>query len=78
MYQSKLVKNNSIPKRTHRCIETFVFSTWEGYVNTTGGNNYVFNYTDHLGNIRLSYTQDPTTQVLTILEENHYYPLDEA
>jgi RHS repeat-associated protein len=32
----------------------------------------VYNYTDHLGNIRLSYTQSGTE--LKILEENHYYP----
>jgi len=32
------------------------------------------NYTDHLGNIRLSYTQDPQTGILAILEEQHYYP----
>lgn len=52
----------------------------EGYVNNTlvsGTNtyNYVFNYTDHLGNIRLSYAQDPTNPtLLKTLEENHYYP----
>lgn len=58
----------------------------EGYVKATaitgaGGAisnyryNYVFNYTDHLGNIRLSYAQDPSNiNVLKILEENHYYP----
>jgi RHS repeat-associated protein len=47
----------------------------EGYVKkTTNSYNYVFNYTDHLGNIRLSYTKDPATNVLTILEENNYYP----
>lgn len=34
----------------------------------------MFNYTDHLGNIRLSYTQDPVSQVLKVIEENHYYP----
>jgi len=32
------------------------------------------NYTDHLGNVRLSYTQDPQTGALAILEEQHYYP----
>ncbi|MDD3014658.1 MAG: hypothetical protein PHC34_13235 [Candidatus Gastranaerophilales bacterium] len=49
--------------------------TSEGYVSVTGTNyNYVFNYTDHLGNIRLSYTKDPTTGVLKILEQSHYYP----
>ena len=55
------------------------FRTSEGYVQNTvssGQNNYnyVYNYTDHLGNIRLSYTKNPSTGVLTILEENQYYP----
>ena len=54
----------------------------EGYVNATESTtkgvgymfNYVFNYIDHLGNIRLSYSKDPATNVLKIIEENHYYP----
>ncbi len=51
----------------------------EGYVNNTlilgeSNYNYVFNYTDHLGNIRLSYGIDPATNTLKIIEENHYYP----
>jgi RHS repeat-associated protein len=51
----------------------------EGYVNVTEfksrlNYNYVFNYTDHLGNIRLSYATDPTTATLKVIEENHYYP----
>ena len=55
------------------------FPTSEGYVDNTvvsGVNtyNYVFNYTDHLGNVRLSYTKYPNSTVLTILSENHYYP----
>jgi RHS repeat-associated protein len=36
--------------------------------------SYVYNYTDHLGNIRLSYSRDPDTQQLKIVEQNHYYP----
>ena len=51
----------------------------EGYVNAVygktsviGGFSYVFNYTDHLGNIRLSYTW--VNNALQIMEENHYYP----
>ncbi len=36
--------------------------------------SYVYNYTDQLGNIRLSYAQDPDTQQLKIVEQNHYYP----
>ncbi|MET0944222.1 MAG: RHS repeat-associated core domain-containing protein, partial [Flavobacterium sp.] len=37
--------------------------------------NYVFNYTDHLGNIRLSYGVNPNFPSKTmIFEENNYYP----
>jgi RHS repeat-associated protein len=36
--------------------------------------SYVYNYLDHLGNIRLSYGKDPSNGVLRIIEENHYYP----
>jgi RHS repeat-associated protein len=51
------------------------FPTAEGYVKNTGGAlSYVFQYKDHLGNIRLSFAKNPTTQVLEIIEENNYYP----
>jgi RHS repeat-associated protein len=51
----------------------------EGYVNVIESDstyvfNYVFNYTDHLGNIRMSYGLDPNQGVLKILEETNYYP----
>ncbi|UPT71589.1 MAG: RHS repeat-associated core domain-containing protein [Flavobacterium sp. JAD_PAG50586_2] len=38
--------------------------------------NYVYQYKDHLGNIRMSYGVDPEEEEVTlkILEENHYYP----
>jgi RHS repeat-associated protein len=36
--------------------------------------NYTYQYKDHLGNIRLNYGKDPETNVLRVLEENHYYP----
>jgi RHS repeat-associated protein len=54
--------------------------TSQGYVNATTirGNyrfNYVYNYLDHLGNVRLSYGRDPQARnEIKILEENHYYP----
>ncbi|WP_333663627.1 DUF6443 domain-containing protein [Chishuiella changwenlii] len=50
------------------------FSTTEGYVNVTNGTafNYVYNYKDHLGNVRLSYQKE--NNGLKILEENNYYP----
>jgi RHS repeat-associated protein len=36
--------------------------------------DYVYQYKDHLGNIRINYTFDLETSSLKILEENHYYP----
>uniref|UniRef100_UPI002616A91C RHS repeat domain-containing protein n=1 Tax=Flavobacterium sp. TaxID=239 RepID=UPI002616A91C len=51
------------------------FPTAEGYVEfkEPGRLFYVYNYTDHLGNVRMSYT-DNGVAVPKILEENHYYP----
>jgi len=56
------------------------FSHPEGYVmpDGQGGYDYVYNYLDHLGSVRLSYTDadgngsiDPATE---LIEENNYYP----
>ncbi|EJL72586.1 RHS repeat-associated core domain protein containing protein [Chryseobacterium populi] len=45
--------------------------TSEGYYNFEN-NKYIYNYTDHLGNIRLSYTNNGSGA--QIIEENNYYP----
>ncbi|WP_374174306.1 DUF6443 domain-containing protein [Flavobacterium tructae] len=46
------------------------FSQPEGYVrNNSGVYEYIYQYKDHLGNIRLSYNKS-----LNIIEENNYYP----
>ncbi len=54
------------------------FPTAEGYVkNTAGLYSYVFNYTDHLGNVRLSYSDSDKNGIIAtteILEESNYYP----
>jgi RHS repeat-associated protein len=68
-----------IKKTASEPVELQFFPTAEGYVKNTpvSGTNsysYVFNYTDHLGNVRLSYTKDATTGSLKILEESNYYP----
>lgn len=50
------------------------FSTSEGYVAYNAGvYSYVFQYKDHLGNVRLSYAKN-AQNVLEIIEENNYYP----
>lgn len=50
------------------------FNHPEGYVTPDGqgGYEYVYQYKDHLGNVRLSYTDNNGT--LEIIEENNYYP----
>nr|WP_315244348.1 RHS repeat-associated core domain-containing protein [uncultured Flavobacterium sp.] len=53
------------------------FTHPEGYVEyNTGTFNYIYQYKDHLGNVRLSYKDisQTSTPSLQILEENSYYP----
>jgi RHS repeat-associated protein len=47
--------------------------TSEGYYNFEN-NKYIYNYTDHLGNVRLSYFRNGTNGSAEVLEENNYYP----
>ncbi len=56
--------------------ELSFFPHTEGYVKVTEGNyfNYIYNYTDHLGNVRMSWTWHKKSGSLAIMEENHYYP----
>ncbi|MFN7015057.1 MAG: RHS repeat-associated core domain-containing protein, partial [Bacteroidia bacterium] len=55
-------------------IELICMTCRPAAITYTTSYDYVFNYTDHLGNIRLSYTVDPVYGDLKVLEENHYYP----
>jgi RHS repeat-associated protein len=45
--------------------------TSEGYYNFEN-NKYIYSYTDHLGNVRLSYTKNGSGT--EIIEENNFYP----
>ncbi len=56
------------------------FNHAEGYVSpdNTGSFKYTYQYKDHLGNVRLSYTDNNGDGVITpsseIIEESNYYP----
>ncbi|WP_344787352.1 RHS repeat-associated core domain-containing protein, partial [Postechiella marina] len=53
------------------------FNHAEGYVDISNGYEYVYQYKDHLGNVRLSYKDSNNNGSVTsseILEENNYYP----
>ncbi|WP_396179843.1 hypothetical protein [Flavobacterium sp.] len=77
----KLIKRVSTPEKQTETVYSNGFQyqdtklqhfpTAEGYVSVVEGKiNYVYNYTDHLGNIRLSYGLDPEVQgQLKILAE---------
>lgn len=54
--------------------EGYAKATFGGTAPSTGRYNYVFNYKDHLGNNRISYTVDPADGLVKIIDENHYYP----
>lgn len=60
-------------------VELKFFSHPEGYIEPdgNGGYDYVYQYKDHLGNIRLSYSDDNgdgSVGISEIREENNYYP----
>ena len=46
--------------------------TAEGYYDFLE-KSYIYNYVDHLGNIRLSYGKNQSTGKVNVLEENNYY-----
>jgi RHS repeat-associated protein len=51
--------------------EGFIKNTVVGGVNTF---SYIYNYTDHLGNVRVSYEKDATTGLAKIVDDKNYYP----
>ncbi len=84
----KTVTESPKPVKTQEYLGGFDYAngileaihTGEGYVKAASDGtrpafNYIYNYKDHLGNIRLSYTKDPVSEQVVIIEENNYYPL---
>ncbi|ASW75958.1 sugar-binding protein [Chryseobacterium piperi] len=51
----------------------YLSPTSEGYYDYQE-NRYIYQYKDHLGNVRVSYVRDSNTQTLKILDQNDYYP----
>ncbi|MDQ0780244.1 DUF6443 domain-containing protein [Chryseobacterium sp. W4I1] len=49
------------------------FSTSEGFYDYQK-NQYIYQYKDHLGNVRVSYTRNNTTGGVEITDANDYYP----
>ncbi len=75
--------SNYVYKNIGNGMNLQFFNHPEEYVNvdvTSSGveMNYVYQYKDHLGNVRLSYTDNNNDGVITasseIIEESNYYP----
>ena len=49
------------------------FPTSEGFYDFRK-KQYIYQYKDHVGNVRLSYWVHPDEQVLKVLDVNDYYP----
>ncbi|UQB69787.1 DUF6443 domain-containing protein [Epilithonimonas zeae] len=49
------------------------FPTAEGFYNYKNS-KYIYQYKDHLGNVRLSYSRNPATNEAQVLDRNDYYP----
>lgn len=82
--QKKVVENTVITGTTHYAGGYFYkdgvlqfFSHPEGYVKNENGNfSYIYQYKDHLGNVRLSYSDDNNSGSITqneVIEEDNYY-----
>ncbi|MGN7759538.1 RHS repeat domain-containing protein, partial [Chryseobacterium sp. 22532] len=73
--QSSSAGSNPLPK-------LLFFPTDEGYYNTNVNTNpyapatpaYIYQYKDHIGNVRINYYKDQNTNSLIIDNESNYYP----
>ena len=63
---------SDVPGTTNAAMILSFFPTAEGFYDYTK-NQYIYQYKDHLGNVRLSYRKN-SEDVLEILDRNDYYP----
>lgn len=54
-------------------MELVFFPTSEGFYDYKN-KLYIYQYKDHLGNVRISYTKNTTTGLATVIDNNTYYP----
>ncbi|MFC0427653.1 DUF6443 domain-containing protein [Chryseobacterium scophthalmum] len=70
-YQRKYTKMSTSQNPYDTGITLKFVPTSEGYFDFEK-NKYIYNYSDHLGNVRLSYFHNGNS--IEVLEENNYYP----
>ncbi|WP_407402522.1 RHS repeat domain-containing protein [Chryseobacterium sp.] len=70
-YQQRYTKMNTAQNPSDTGMVLKFYPTSEGYFDFDK-NKYIYNYTDHLGNVRLSYFYNGSG--VEVLDENNYYP----
>ncbi|MDC8104824.1 DUF6443 domain-containing protein [Chryseobacterium sp. PTM-20240506] len=70
-YSMESIPGVNCPKCPKPTLDLKFVPTAEGYYDFTN-NSYIYNYTDHLGNVRLGYKKGISG--IEIIEENNYYP----
>ncbi len=77
---SSLTETEYVGNYIYKNDQLQYMSTPEGYATPTvtlsgvEGYRYVYQYKDHLNNVRLSYTKNDATGNVEIIEESNYYP----
>ncbi|MGG7468178.1 DUF6443 domain-containing protein [Chryseobacterium arthrosphaerae] len=66
-------KNTIAPPPAAKTIDLQFFSTAEGFYDYQK-DQYIYQYKDHLGNTRMSFTRNTQSQTLEITDRNDYYP----
>ena len=70
-YERKYNKSNTSQQGSDSGYVLQFVPNSEGYFDFVK-NKYIYNYTDHLGNVRLSYLKNGNS--IAVLDENNYYP----
>ncbi|MPS72605.1 MAG: RHS repeat-associated core domain-containing protein [Chryseobacterium sp.] len=70
-FVSRVDEANAVPQPQTTMVLSF-FPTAEGFYDVENS-KYIWQYKDHLGNVRLSYAKDATGSI-EVLDRNDYYP----
>ncbi len=71
-FVSRIDEANAVPQPQTTMVLSF-FPTAEGFYDVENS-KYIYQYKDHLGNVRLSYAKDPVSGSIEVLDRNDFYP----
>ncbi len=71
-FVSRIDEANAVPQPQTMMVLSF-FPTAEGFYDVENS-KYIYQYKDHLGNVRVSYYNDDNTNTLEVADRNDFYP----